>query len=152
MNKRQNMNWPLAANFEATNVTFLPKKLASNVQSTCIDNSKRPKSKLWHYCIKATIYLLTHWICFTLTVAVREIHGLLDDFCHKFLLQMIISFVMSREQFTAWFFFSRRFSGSFRLPTHSRYAHRNLLDFPSKIKINILVKRKGLREAVKGYW
>ena len=55
MNKRQNMNWPLAANFEATNVTFLPKKLASNVQSTCIDNSKRPKSKLWHYCIKATI-------------------------------------------------------------------------------------------------
>ena len=54
MNKRQNMNWPLAANFEATNVTFLPKKLASNVQSTCIDNSKRPKSELWHYCIKAT--------------------------------------------------------------------------------------------------
>ena len=49
------MNWPLAANFEATNVTFLPKKLSSNVQSTCIDNSKRPKSKLWHYCIKATI-------------------------------------------------------------------------------------------------
>ena len=48
-------NWPLAANFEATNVTFLPKKLASNVQYTCIDNSKRPKSELWHYCIKATI-------------------------------------------------------------------------------------------------
>ena len=24
------------------------------MQSTCIDNSKRPKSKLWHYCIKAT--------------------------------------------------------------------------------------------------
>ena len=50
------MNWPLAANFEATNVTFLPKKLSSNVQSTCIDNSKRPKSELWLYCIKATIY------------------------------------------------------------------------------------------------
>ena len=31
------MNCPLAANFEATKVTFLPKKLASNVQSTCID-------------------------------------------------------------------------------------------------------------------
>ena len=58
MSKRQNMNWPLAANFEATNVTFLPKKLASNVQSTCIDNSKRPKSELWHYCIKATKLLL----------------------------------------------------------------------------------------------
>ena len=51
------MNLPLAANFEATNVTFLPKKLASNVQSSCIDNSKRPKSMLCHYCIKATIYI-----------------------------------------------------------------------------------------------
>ena len=59
LNKRQTMNWPLAANFEATNVTFLPKKLALNVQSTCIDNSKRPKSKLWHYCIKATICFIS---------------------------------------------------------------------------------------------
>ena len=56
IDQRQNMNWPLAANFETTNVTFLPKKLASNVQSSCIDNSKRPKSELWHYCIKATNY------------------------------------------------------------------------------------------------
>ena len=54
IDQRQNMNWPLADNFEATNVTFLPKKLASNVQSTCIGNSKWPKSELWHYCIKAT--------------------------------------------------------------------------------------------------
>ena len=34
---------------------FNKKKLASNVQSSCIDNSKWPKSELWHYCIKATI-------------------------------------------------------------------------------------------------
>ena len=54
IDQRQNMNWHLADNFEATNVTLLPKKLASNVQSSCIDNSKWPKSKLWHYCIKAT--------------------------------------------------------------------------------------------------
>ena len=40
------MNRPLANNLEATNVTFLPKKLASNVQSSCIDNSKWPKSEL----------------------------------------------------------------------------------------------------------
>ena len=43
-----------ADNFEATNVTFLSKNLASNVQSSCIDNSKWPKSELWHYFIKAT--------------------------------------------------------------------------------------------------
>ena len=56
IHQSQNMNWPLADNFEATNVTFLPKKLASNVQSSCIDKSKCPKSELWHYWIKATIY------------------------------------------------------------------------------------------------
>ena len=54
IDQRQNMNWPLADNFEAKNVMFLPKKLASNVQSSCIDNSKRQKAELWHYCIKAT--------------------------------------------------------------------------------------------------
>ena len=54
IHQRQNMNWPLADNFKATSVTFLPKKLASNVQSSCIDKSKWPKSELWHYCIKAT--------------------------------------------------------------------------------------------------
>ena len=54
IDQRQNMNWPLADNFESTNVTFLPKKLASNVQSSCIDNSKWLKSELRHYCIKAT--------------------------------------------------------------------------------------------------
>ena len=57
IDQRQNMNWLLAANFEATNVTFLPKKLASNVQFSCIDKLKWPKSELWHYCIKATIYI-----------------------------------------------------------------------------------------------
>ena len=55
---RQNMNWYLVDNFEATNLTFLPKKLSSNVQSSCIDNSNWPKSELWHYCIKATIYIV----------------------------------------------------------------------------------------------
>ena len=56
IDQRQNMNWPLADNLEATNMTFLPKNLSSNVQSSSIDNSKWPKSKLWHYCIKVTIY------------------------------------------------------------------------------------------------
>ena len=48
------MNWPLSDNFEATNMTFLSKKFASNVQSSFIDNSKWPKLDLWHYYIKAT--------------------------------------------------------------------------------------------------
>ena len=51
------MNLPLADIFEATNITFLSENSASNVQFSCIDNSKWPKSELWHYCIKATIYL-----------------------------------------------------------------------------------------------
>ena len=62
IDQRQNMNWPLADNFKATNMTFLTKKLASNVQSSCIDNSKWPKSELWHYCIKATNY---YWVTFS---------------------------------------------------------------------------------------
>ena len=58
IDQRQNMNWPLADNFEAKNVTFLPIKLASNVQSSCIDNSKWPKSELWLYCSKATLCII----------------------------------------------------------------------------------------------
>ena len=58
IHQRQNMNWPLADNFEATNVSFLPKKFASNVQSSCTEKSKWSISELWHYCIKATI-----WCC-----------------------------------------------------------------------------------------
>ena len=60
IDQRQNMNWPLGDNFEAPNMTFLSKNFASNVQSSCIDNSKRPKSELWHYCIKATICVAPH--------------------------------------------------------------------------------------------
>ena len=56
IHQRQNMNWSLAHKFKAINVTFLPKKLASNVQSSCKEKSKWPKSELWHYCIKATKY------------------------------------------------------------------------------------------------
>ena len=58
IDQRQNMNWPLAANLKATNMMFSSKKLASNVQSSCIDNSKWPTSELWHYCIKATLYFI----------------------------------------------------------------------------------------------
>ena len=43
-----------SSQFRSYKCDVFTKKLASNVQSTCIDNSKRPKSKLWHYCIKAT--------------------------------------------------------------------------------------------------
>ena len=47
--------WGSTSSFEVTNMTFLSKKkLASNVQSSCIDNSKWPKSEFWHYCIKVT--------------------------------------------------------------------------------------------------
>ena len=62
IDQRPNINWPLADNFEATNVTFLPKKLASNVQSSCIDKSKWQKMYIYIYTLYVYIYTLYTYI------------------------------------------------------------------------------------------
>ena len=101
---RQNMNWPLySSQFRSYKYDVFTKKIVikSNVQSSCIDNSKWPKSKLWHYCIKAMIWSYSQYWLLQLILSISGVASTSIEQCYNY------TAVTSAHFLFKWCFFLR---------------------------------------------